>query len=235
MTEETWEKCWHIRRMMRFLRSGATQTSPDGRQVRTYHIDPTAEELLYWVVACRNLAFPDDIGVANVADPIDLEQLNKTVDTWATAIPLTEGHPDATPQAFAALFREIVGSPWQKYTADFSAEGMAVAGPRGYVLRLPVPHEVFALAQAAHQPRANGTLDPAVLAVLSDALEEAGLEDETLLFHLRGEWGCPWCEGAGTYQTAENDYEECPHCIGGMLPVRHVPGCWALRLLLGEA
>jgi hypothetical protein len=44
------------------------------------------------------------------------------------------------------------------------------------------------LAQAAYDERSlpEGTLDPARLAVLADALEEAGCTDVVLLEHLRG-------------------------------------------------
>jgi hypothetical protein len=46
---------------------------------------------------------------------------------------------------------------------------------------------VASLAAAAYEERLplNGTLDPARLAVLSDALEEAGCADEAILSHLR--------------------------------------------------
>ena len=46
---------------------------------------------------------------------------------------------------------------------------------------------VIALAQAAYDERLmpSGELDPARLAVLSDALEEAGCDDAGILNHLR--------------------------------------------------
>jgi len=47
---------------------------------------------------------------------------------------------------------------------------------------------VVSLAQAAYDERIlpAGTLDPARLAVLADALEDAGCSDADLLSHLRG-------------------------------------------------
>ena len=47
---------------------------------------------------------------------------------------------------------------------------------------------VVQLAQAVYEERQlpEGTLDPAHLAVLADALEEAGCTDEAILTHLRG-------------------------------------------------
>jgi hypothetical protein len=49
--------------------------------------------------------------------------------------------------------------------------------------------QVLALAQAAYVQRdlPAGTFDEAVLAVLADALEEAGCTDETVLSHLRSD------------------------------------------------
>jgi hypothetical protein len=48
--------------------------------------------------------------------------------------------------------------------------------------------DVLALAEAAYEERdlPSGTLDPARLAVLADALEEMGCRDQQILQHLRG-------------------------------------------------
>jgi hypothetical protein len=98
----------------------------------------------------------------------------------------------------------------------------------------------------------DGALDPARLAVLSDALEEAGCPAEET---------CPECEGKGEYwlpgfrgpRTTLSRCETCPPLPGpphyghrgsgrvsnGLLPhLRspgpHVRGCWALDLILGK-
>jgi hypothetical protein len=85
------------------------------------------------------------------------------------------GQREARPaeeKAQVALLRDIFGNPFR-----------------------PVPltpawrtAEVLPLAQAAYDQRGlpAGTLDPARLAVLADALEEAGCSDAGLLGHLRG-------------------------------------------------
>ncbi len=69
-----------------------------------------------------------------------------------------------------ALVRDILDNPFR---------------PRPQ-LPAPAPH-VRGLAQAAYDERAlpSGHLDPARLAVLSDALEEAGCTDADILTHLR--------------------------------------------------
>lgn len=87
-----------------------------------------------------------------------------------------------------------------------------------------------------------GTLDPRRLAVLADALEEAGCPDGG---------PCPTCGGGGTTSqdhpwgdTYATELLTCNHCEGsGRLPhpvlehlriaVTHCRGCWALDLLLG--
>lgn len=104
----------------------------------------------------------------------------------------------------------------------------------------------------------DGTLDPVRLAVLADALEEAGCDEV-----------CPQCHGSGTYTvyvqnvglSSANGYEAattysewrgCRHCGGdydhkgyGRVPSpilihlrspgTHVRGCWVIDLLLGKA
>jgi hypothetical protein len=91
------------------------------------------------------------------------------------------------------LLRDIFGNPF--WPAEL-AEGVLTWND-GCVVKL---------ATAAYECRQlpDGTLDKARLAVLADALEEAGCQDETVLKHLRE-------QGAV-----------------------HVRGCWVLDLLLGK-
>ena len=76
------------------------------------------------------------------------------------------------PRAECQLLQEVFGNPFRPVTASPS-------------WRSP---QVVALAQAAYDNRSlpAGTLDPARLAVLADALEDAGCTDADLLGHLRG-------------------------------------------------
>jgi hypothetical protein len=85
---------------------------------------------------------------------------------------LTMPHPSEELAAQAALLRDILGSPFRPITLDPAC-------------LLP---QVIALAQAAYDQRElpAGHLDLARLAVLADALEEAGCTDPDLLGHLRG-------------------------------------------------
>jgi hypothetical protein len=76
----------------------------------------------------------------------------------------------------ADLVRELFGNPFRPTPA---VDSVWMAWQGGTVARL---------AQAAYEVRRlpDGTLDPARLAVLADALEDAGCADAELLGHLRG-------------------------------------------------
>jgi hypothetical protein len=104
-------------------------------------------------------------------------------DTWDPAEP---GWGDADPTAWdaeriaqAELLREVFGNPFRRVTL----------APEWRT------RTVLSLAQAAYEedglPRT--TLDPAHLAVLADALEEAGCDNADILSHLRGP--CPHVAG----------------------------------------
>ena len=79
---------------------------------------------------------------------------------------------DTERAAQAALLRDIFGNPFRPVTPDPAWRSPQVVG----------------LAQAAYDQRGlpAGTLDLARLAILADALEEAGCTDRTILGHLRG-------------------------------------------------
>ncbi len=72
----------------------------------------------------------------------------------------------------ADLVRDIIGNPFRPIALDHAW----------------LTPTVLTLAQAAYDERSlpTGTLDPARLAVLADALEDAGYADPELLGHLRG-------------------------------------------------
>jgi hypothetical protein len=73
------------------------------------------------------------------------------------------------------LLREMVGNPFRTVALDLAW----LAWQGGTVVQL---------ARAAYEERhlPEGTLDPARLALVADALEDAGCTDAELLGHLRG-------------------------------------------------
>lgn len=145
------------------------------------------------------------------------------------------------PAAQAALLRDIVGNPFRPAacdpawrTADVLALARAAydlravrvvagdAGPSGLTGR---PIEVSLEVE-------DGTLDHDRLAVLSDALEEAGCPSK---------W-CRLCKGEKIIMVGEYRPLKCPCVEAGPHPLLahlrspgpHVRGCWALDLTLGK-
>jgi hypothetical protein len=103
--------------------------------------------------------------------------LDMAYGMWKSEWPyLDEGERDpawlAERKAHAALVRDIFGNPFRPVTPD-------PIGQTG---------QVVALAQATYEDRTlpAGTFDPTRLAVLADAVEEAGCTNPDLLGHLRG-------------------------------------------------
>ena len=150
----------------------------------------------------------------------------------------------------AALLRDIVGNPFRPVRLRLGERTAACSACDGYGMTgeyrqskcewcdgdglqaAPCPWltpTVCTLAQAAYDEcQDDGTLDPDRLAILSDALEEAGCEDETILRHLRGEEYDPVQSVMSTKGRTT---------IGGswrLLPGPHVRGCWVIDLLLGR-
>jgi hypothetical protein len=101
---------------------------------------------------------------------------------------------------------------------------------------------VVRLAQAACAERLpGGELAADRLAILADALEEAGCTEASLLGHLRGWEQCRFCGGIGERDEMFLDvgpyWVSCSACDGaGRMPlaVGHVPGCFVLDGLLGK-
>ena len=89
---------------------------------------------------------------------------------WVSAVAYSD-HGEADRAAIAALIREIVGNPFHAVVLDPSC-----ATPT-----------VTSLARATYDQRLmpSGELDPTRLAVLADALEEAGCTEQAILEHLR--------------------------------------------------
>lgn len=134
-------------------------------------------------------------------------------------------HDHRSPSARAALLREVVGNPWRPVYLP--------------TRRLWLTPTALSLASAAYEARQGlVSLDPYRLAVLADALEEAGCPPLA---------ECPHCGGRGWryVQRADGpDWEWCDRCEGGgtphpllahlRSPGPHCLGCWALDLILGK-
>jgi hypothetical protein len=97
-------------------------------------------------------------------------------DNPAEAVQVEQRSSDAKKAEFAAqvaLIHEIFGNPYRPVSVDPAW----------------LTADVVALAHAAYAERIlpEGHLEPQRLAVLADALEEAGCADASILAHLRGE------------------------------------------------
>ncbi len=127
------------------------------------------------------------------------------------------------------LLRDIVGNPFEPACLDPSWR----TWNGGTVVRL---------AQAACQERQpGGALDDVRLAILADALEEAGCTNAEILAHLRGWECCRYCGGVGEADEMFLDvgpyWVTCSSCQGAgrmRLPAGHAPGCSILDGLLGK-
>jgi hypothetical protein len=203
--------------------------------------------------------------VTDQETPASLANLNAQCTVWRVAAYAATGivetglsrHPE-----YSSLLRDIVGNPFRPVTLVTAPidTGLGVQFG-GMHERCPwLTPQVVQLARAAYgERREDGTLDPLRLAVLADALEEAGCADER----------CQHCHGSGTYTvqvrnaalsaangygpaTTYSEWRGCRHCGGehdrkgsgrtssGLLahlrsPGPHVRGCWVVDLLLGKS
>jgi hypothetical protein len=156
---------------------------------------------------------------------------------WSSLIHATNRSIKAgLPEMVAAdIVRDVVGDP---LVLPMVTDSKVTFGSRTAptLSRRHLTRDVLALARYAYSTR-----DFSCLPALADALEEAGCDEDgpaaPFLFHLRGEDGCPFCEGAQyVYETAAlSSRRPCPACGGtGFRPSPHVRGCWAVDTILGH-
>ncbi len=90
---------------------------------------------------------------------------------WAAAITAVEAEEAAAKARLVGIFRDIFCNPFRPVAIN----------------SIWLTSNVTTLAQAAYEERIlpSGQLDPARLAILSDALEEAGCDHADMLSHLR--------------------------------------------------
>ena len=99
----------------------------------------------------------------------DLQKKGATYEAWRAADNVAR---QAAETVEAALLRDIIGYPFSPSQAAIDPAWRTA--------------DVISLAQAAYDERVpNGHLEPDRLAVLSDALEEAGCDSGEILSHLR--------------------------------------------------
>lgn len=152
---------------------------------------------------------------------------------------------------WAAIIRDIVGNPFRPVelslcegcygredhgpsgNANWKRSECPCCGGVGRIAPWLTP-AVLSLAQAAYDTRQpDGTLNPLRLAVLADALEDAGCEGDK----------CDACRDG--YQTAGQSVYPCRRCMGSRTldhpilahlrtPGPHWRGCWAVDLILGK-
>lgn len=166
-------------------------------------------------------------------------------DMPAGAVAAIQNAPALSLQpTYAALLCEIFGNPWRRIIlppAEYLRhDGLEMRStPILSRHRYELPH-ILALATAAYQERTDdGSLDPVRLAILSDALEEAGCNGER----------CDECKGDGRIWVdippVVPHWNGCHDCdCAGVVshplvahlrsPGPHVRGCWALDLLLSR-
>lgn len=156
-------------------------------------------------------------------------------------------YPSPTLKPIAALLREIVGNPFRPLTVKWAEDGNLYYNPRkpkawpksndpvDAVMdgmcweRCPwLTPTVLSLAKTAYEERSpDGFLCPKRLAILADALEDAGCTDAEILGHLRGKEPC----------YSHDPVDVCDLCGDtAWIPLRspHVRGCHVLDLLLGK-
>jgi hypothetical protein len=183
MTEEEWLTCAAPPLMLEFLRGRASE-----RKLRLFACACCRDPRLFgWLAEPRNRQavavaerFADgQASAAELEAALRLSSHNGVV--WACSLDAHQGAlawaecgrlPPARRAARVEILRDLFGNPFR---------------PVALLSAWQTP-DVRSLAQAAYDHRGlpGGTLDGARLAVLADALEEAGCTDRALLDHLRG-------------------------------------------------
>jgi hypothetical protein len=165
-------------------------------------LDAAREEARHWYEVCQMFATDDpfdDGGVAAaeaMALAVEAAQAGFVVcapeRAVAAAVLTTARHDSWKERQFAGGWTEAKSAAQGTMRGELSGLLRDLFGPLPFrpvtvspAWRTP---EVVGLAQAAYEERKlpSGTLDLARLAVLADALEEAGCTDQAILDHLRG-------------------------------------------------
>lgn len=149
--------------------------------------------------------------------------------------------------AFAAPLRDIVGNPFRRAEPLYRLAKLDDSGWSGLKKVPAVPwltRDVLSLAQAAYAERLeDGTLDPVRLAILADAVEEAGCPPEVVTESTEEYcdafmYGCEEFDAmdACTHKRTRTVTVKTPHPLLEHLrsPGPHVRGCWVIDTILGK-
>ncbi len=177
-------------------------------------------------------AFSDDIetpfGPPNQAS---LDKAKKSIDSvygW-----LWCGMQKYLDTAISETFRSCRGfqSKWEEPRASEALRDIIDPFCPIKLDRSFITPDILKLAQVAYE----GDWD--VMTVIADAFEEQGMEEGHMLWHLRGEEGCPRCGGAGVVYKPEYSLNrrKCMYCVEGMRQIKHYKGCHVLDLILGKS
>jgi hypothetical protein len=260
VTESEWLACRDPRPMLRFLRSG-TSGAIGSRLARLAGRRgvATPRKLRLFALACARRAglaeadIPTDPQAA--ADAAVRAVVERAVRRAGEAAwedetryatdwdPITAGRADSAARyAESEVDRGVIAADEAEAQADLLRE----------IFGHPAEPAVFnpawrtgaavALARAAYEePSPDGELDPFRMALLADALEDAGCDDERIVRHCRGFKRCLRCGGTGRsvydWGYVPTPTEPCPECAAtgwATTKVPHVRGCWVVDLVLGE-
>ena len=190
MTEAEWLACADPQKMLAFLRGKASERKlrlfavaccrrswPLLTDARSRKAVEVAERYADGIVNERGLRF----AFSCAADAFAYAASAHTADAQAAAGAANAAHPEAGYYARYVTPRKEHPGPLRDLFGPLPFRPVTVSP--GW--QTP---QVVAQAQAAYDERElpAGTLDPTRLAVLADALEEAGCTDQTVLEHLRG-------------------------------------------------
>lgn len=216
MTESDWLTSTDPQRLLGFV----TGYGQGNVWVETGRPKASDRQLRLWVEACRACMRPG----AAWANRLDTEaELQRAL--YDLCHRASSAYQAECPMSIrAAILRDIFGNPFRPVTlctTDCPDPTEGYHGPG-----CPITPTVLSLAQAAYAERdeRTGQLDPLRLAVLADALEEAGCTEQALLRHLRGEELIP--------QPATGNP---PLAWCGPKRGPCVRGCWAVDLLTGRS
>jgi hypothetical protein len=207
MTEQEWLECTNLEQLIKTL-----NPSGQGRKLRLFacacarrlwHLFPDGKGQEAIKVAER---FAD--GIASVDELVKTERSGRTAwaesgMSWITliwggqAVAMREASDAALHViAYAPSAATVAGAPHRKKTMSMARRAHHALFRDVFFNPFRPPSisaflrnsTVLALAQAAYEDRTlpAGTLDPDRLAILADALEDAGCDDADILGHLRG-------------------------------------------------